>query len=124
MEYIEMGYDEIIDLAVSNWRIIKWNNHNKEDIKKNSMPLEYGTKKIKSILESKNVETIDLTGKYYDIGLAVDVVYNIDEDISAAERTIIQETISPIVFINNKVVKRGEVVIKNYQEEKQNDKND
>lgn len=118
MEYIEMGYDEIIDLAVSNWRITKWNNYNKEDIKKNSMPLEYSTKKIKSILESKNVETLDLTGKYYDIGLAVDVVYNIDEDISAAERTIIQETISPIVFINNKVVKRGEVVIKNYQEEK------
>jgi len=112
VKQIELGIEDIIELAVSSWRISKWNENNKIEFKMNTLPLEYSIRKIYTVLGLVNVEIIDPTGSYYDIGLAVDVVYSIDEDMNVEGKIIIHETLSPIILIDNKIVKRGEVVIK------------
>ena len=61
------------------------------------------------------MEIIDLTGKTYDAGLAVEVLGFSDGNEAGVVSSVVDETVSPIVVQDGIVAKHGQVVLRRQQ---------
>jgi hypothetical protein len=103
--------DDIKELAIAYWRLQKWSKN--PDIPKRII-VESALRSIQHYLNGMNIQVLDLTGRGYDPGLAVKIIY-CEEDASLnTDSFIISEMISPIIYQSGKLLRTGEVVIKKH----------
>lgn len=89
-------------LALSVWKIRRWLTKTNADKK---LTAEKALLNIERLLEDEGVSFVDLTGRKYDPGMAVEVVGESEDD----ENQLIIETVQPLITQNGKVVVRGQV---------------
>jgi hypothetical protein len=74
--------------------------------------LRYSVGRIEDVLKGVGLETVDLTGRKYDAGLAPEVSHVVLDDSLPEGRVIIEETISPIIMWHGQIIKPGQIVVK------------
>jgi hypothetical protein len=106
---ISVDQDALVDLAVYAWRLEVWLNDD-ATAASTGVP-RYVLRGINKLLDQCNVSSLDMTGSEFDAGLALDVVDTIEMDSVQPGLSMIGETVAPIVNINGKVVRHGQVVL-------------
>ena len=102
----------IIDLVTIAWSIEKICL--RSDTPAQMLPqLRYFGRRLAAVAQQLGAEAIDLTGRQFEEGLAVDVV---DVSGSREQQLVIAEMVSPIVQLDGKVAKFGEVLLAAVQE--------
>lgn len=96
------------NLALGVWKLKQW-------LQKAKVERKIGAEKalylIEKELNDENIEVIDITGKLYDAGLAVEVINNLNPEEKDSSKIFITEMIKPIIMKDNKVLVFGQVVI-------------
>ena len=100
---------DIKEIAISYWRIEKWLKNTNVERK---MAVTSSLRAIKKYLDGNNVEVIDLTGRKYDAGLAVEVIGRDYEGETPDEsKLIISEMLKAVVMQDGAVMQFGQVTI-------------
>jgi hypothetical protein len=110
-EIRRLDITSMIDLAIEIWRL-------QERLKKMSLSLGkddaasvFAGEKIRDIFSQIGIEIRDFTGQPYNEGMSLDVLtsdYPVGEN---PPHRIVQETISPAVYFDGKLVKMSQVII-------------
>lgn len=111
---VEFSYEALATLATEVWRLGQ-TLANSSDLQ-NSVALKYSVRKLRQTLEEQGCVFLDLTGKIYDAGLALEIIDV--EDTNANFQTenqetklFIKETIVPIILFENKLLVSGQVIL-------------
>jgi hypothetical protein len=67
-------------------------------------------------LSAHGLEVLDVTGRAYEPGLAVEVLDAYNDSTLPTGAQLIAETVAPIVLWRGSVVRYGQVVIKTFNE--------
>ena len=106
-EGIIVSVNEIADLAIEFWRLRQWMitiGHEKQ-----MAPLRHYYREMEQFLAACHVEIIDLVGREYDAGMAVDIIDSISATAGMGQ-TMIVETVSPLVIRNGQVIRYGKII--------------
>jgi hypothetical protein len=106
----EICEKDLAKLSIEIWRLqkkIKKISNNPKDISS----LDFSYRQLINYLCNMGVTFEDFQGQAYDAGLAVEVIENTTSNISKDSNPIILETIEPALFINNRLLKIGKVII-------------
>ena len=74
--------------------------------------MRYSARRITEVLKTVGLDTIDLTGRKYDAGLAPEVLNVILDDTIPKGQVLIEETVSPIVTWCGQIIKPGQIIVK------------
>ena len=102
----------MIDLAVEAWRLSQWVLANPIHAK---APARRADQRLQVFLNGLKLEVLDLTGKPYDLGLAVEVLGYTDESGVETTISVVDEMVSPIVVCDGRVAKHGQVILRRQQ---------
>lgn len=73
-------------------------------------PARHALRKIEDFLRQCELEVQSMDGRRFDAGLAARVVDVIDDPRLAAGQTVIEQTISPIIYWRGQVIKQAEII--------------
>jgi hypothetical protein len=73
-------------------------------------PARHALRKMEDFLKSCELEAQSMDGRAFDAGLAARVVDTIDDPNMPMGRTVIEQTISPIVYWRGQVIRPAEIV--------------
>lgn len=107
MSEIKISQEALAKMAVEVWRLGQ--NLSKLSDPSISIALKYSIKKLRQTLEDQGCQFLDLTGKPYDAGLALEVI-DIEKENKSSE-LVIKETIVPIILFQNKLLVSGQVIL-------------
>jgi hypothetical protein len=107
-DYIKIKVKSLINIAVEVWRLDKLNIESDSD----RIAIKRFINYLQRFLEEYKVEIIDLTEQPYEPGMAVEIVFTEGKDVLVPYKEIITEMVRPVVLIDGKVVKHGQVVTK------------
>lgn len=105
---VAIDTDKLVDLAIYTWRLDTWLAQ--QTLTSATVP-RYVVRGLNKFLDQCNVSALDITGTEFDPGLACDVVDSIEVDTLPPGSSIIGETVSPIVNINGKLARHGQIVL-------------
>jgi len=99
----------LADLGVAHWRLETWLADFTADGSK--AKLRHVARKIGALLEEAEITVEDPKGHVYDPGLAVEVIEDRDDTMTADDASaVIVETLSPIVRWRKEVIRHGLIV--------------
>ncbi len=101
--------DKLVDLAIYTWRLDAWLSQ-QPNASSSTVP-RYVIRGLNKFLDQCNVCALDITGTEFDAGLACDVVDSVEVDTLPPGASIIGETVSPIVNVNGKLARHGQIVL-------------
>jgi hypothetical protein len=105
-ETIECPLEMLSDLSIEAWRLGQWLSK----LDSQSSIGRHVLRKYERFFQDLGFEILDMSGKTYDPGMALDIIDSIHDDTLESGIEIIDETISPIVVFHERVVKHGQVV--------------
>ncbi|MBL8196773.1 MAG: hypothetical protein JNM06_23475 [Blastocatellia bacterium] len=107
-EMLAIPKETLATFAVEVWRLTQ----NIEKSPTNIVALRYSLRKLRQALEVEGCVFLDLTGKNYDSGLAIEVV-DIESDNQTTDLTelIIKEMLVPIILFQGKLLVSGQVIL-------------
>lgn len=113
-DQILLSKEVLATIAIETWRLEQ--NLTKLSDQHNFVAIKYSLRKLKQTLENQGCVFLDLVGKAYDAGLALEVIDVEECDITgkiAEEQTkfFIKETIVPIILLQNKLLVSGQVIL-------------
>lgn len=104
---VSMNTNELVDLAQQIWKIeTKLNEVEISETKLRA--IKSALSKIYSIFSLYNLKIKDYTGEKYNEGLNVEIRATVKEE--GIVSSYIKETISPMITIDNNIIKKAEVV--------------
>ena len=109
---LEVSLSSMAELAVECWRLERWAG----DPSESPPQARHVARRMKSFLDAHGLEVMDVTGRAYEPGLAVEVLDAYADATLTAGAKVIDETVSPIVLWRGAVVRHGRVVIKTSNE--------
>jgi hypothetical protein len=109
---IEVSLASLAELAVEWWRLDRW----AADASESPPQARHVARRMASFLSSHGLEVLDVTGRAYEPGLAVEVLDSYRDATLPPGAQLIAETVSPIVLWRGAVVRYGQVVIKTFNE--------
>ncbi|MDT5261103.1 MAG: hypothetical protein QOC61_107 [Acidobacteriota bacterium] len=98
----------LAELAVEWWRLDRWVRGAPDT----SPHVRHVARRLGKFLSDHGLEVVDITGRAYEPGLAVEVLDAFDDARLPAGSQLIDETIAPIVLLRGTVVRHGQVVIR------------
>lgn len=102
---------DIVDLAIEVWRLQERVKKMSAAMGKEDAASVFAAEKIRDIFSQIGIEVRDLTGQPYNEGMSLDVLardYPADENPT---HRIIQETISPAVYLDGELKKMSQVIL-------------
>jgi hypothetical protein len=108
-ESVEVSLQSLAELAVECWRLERWAGAAAESAPPQA---RHVARRMKSFLDAHGLEVLDVTGRAYEPGLAVEVLDAYADASLPSGARVIDETVSPIVLWRGSVVRHGQVVIK------------
>jgi hypothetical protein len=105
---INVTLASLAELAVEWWRLDRWAN-GAQDAPPHA---RHVARRLGKFLSEHGLEVVDLTGRSYEPGLAVEVVDAFDDAGLAAGAQVVDETVAPIVLLRGTVVRHGQVVVR------------
>src|SRR3954465_480675 len=89
--------EAMLTLAAETWRAMRELERMREQ--GTAIGLRYSLRKIRAALEEAGIAYLDLTGKRYDSGMAIDIIDVEGEDSKSAE-LVIKEMMAPVILLN------------------------
>lgn len=113
-DQIVLPKEVLATIAIETWRLEQ--NLTKLSDQHNSVAIKYSLKKLKQTLENQGCVFLDLVGKAYDAGLALEVIDVEENDLTSKitggqTKFFIKETIIPIILLQNKLLVSGQVIL-------------
>jgi len=105
---LELPVASIADLAVQWWRLARW----AAGVDEARLVPRHVARRFSRFLEEHGIEVVDLTGKPYEAGLAVEVLESFSDPCAPDGSEMVEETISPIVLWKGSVILHGQVVMR------------
>ena len=107
---LEVPLSSLAELAVECWRLERWAASFGPDAPVS--PARHVARRLAKFLNESELSTLDLTGRPYEPGLAVEVVDVVRDAHAPAGTETIEETLSPIVLWRGTVVRHGQVIVR------------
>jgi hypothetical protein len=98
----------LVNLGVEHWRLSTTLSRVLESA--GAGPLRHGLRKIDDFLKQCEIEVRNMTNQPFDAGLAVRVIDTVDDPQLGDGKSVIEETLSPMVLWRGQVVKPADVV--------------
>jgi hypothetical protein len=98
----------LVDLSVEHWRLARW----LDSVAPGSSAAlaRHALRRMGDFLKSQGLEARSLDGEIFDAGMAVKVIDVVDDPGLAEGKSVVEETVSPLVSWRGQVVRPGEVV--------------
>ena len=109
---LEVSLSSLAELAVECWRLERWAGG--EEV--NAPQARRVARRLGKFLSDNGLEVLDMTGRAYEPGLAVEVLDAYNDSTLAPGAQVVDETVSPIVLWRGSVVRHGQVVVKTSHE--------
>jgi hypothetical protein len=107
---LEVPLSSLAELAVECWRLERWAGSFGPDAPVS--PARHVARRLARFMAERELSVLDLTGRRYEPGLAVEVV-DVVRDAGAAEGAeVVEEMLSPIVLWRGTVVRHGQVIVR------------
>jgi hypothetical protein len=106
---LEITMEAACDISLECWRLTRAAALAEGN---DSAAIRYSARRITEVLKTVGLETIDLTGRKYDAGLAPEVLNVILDDTVPKDQVLIEETVSPIVTWCGRIIKPGQIIVK------------
>lgn len=101
----------LIDIALEAWRVGEHTRKLQAAANRDDPSIRFSIEKIQHILREIGIEIKDPTGDIYHEGMGLDVLtFDCGADAPPASR-VIQETVSPGIYYNGKLVKMAKVIV-------------
>jgi hypothetical protein len=107
---LEVSLSSLAELAVECWRLERWAAAFGPDAPVS--PARHVARRLGKFLGERELSVLDLTGRRYEPGLAVEVVDVSRDEGAHAGTEVVEEMLSPIVLWRGTVVRHGQVVVR------------
>lgn len=107
---LEVSLSSLAELSVEWWRLERWARGAEHEA--NVSHARHVARRLGKFLSERGFEVIDLTGRAYEPGLAVEVLDAFDDAHLDAGAQVVDETVAPIVLWRGAVVRHGQVVVR------------
>ncbi|HVF57223.1 MAG TPA: hypothetical protein VM934_13795 [Pyrinomonadaceae bacterium] len=100
----------LVEIAIECWRLERWLAVAHRE---GSAPhVRHVARRLAKFLGERELATLDITGRRYEPGLAVEVLDATDDEQLSEGTTIIDEMVAPIVLWRGTVVRHGQVIVR------------
>jgi hypothetical protein len=107
---LEVPLSSLIELAVESWRL---EGCLAEMAQTASVPKgRHIARRLQKFLAGRELTVLDLTGRKYEPGMSVEVLEATEDESLGENDRMIDEMVEPIVMWRGRVVKFGQVVIR------------
>jgi hypothetical protein len=107
---LAVSLSALAELAVEWWRLDRWANGAATE---NTPPhARHVARRLGKFLVEHDVTVIDLTGRDYAPGLAVEVLDAFDDESLPRGAEVVEEMVAPVVLWRGAVVRHGQVVVR------------
>ena len=107
---LEVPFASLVELAVEWWRLERWSEAANEDGA--AAHARHVARRLAKFLEGRELSVVDVTGRRYEPGLAVEVLDVITDEKLPEGAGVIDETVAPVVTWRGAVVRYGQVVVR------------
>lgn len=107
-ETIQCSLSQLVDLSVETWRLRQWVSN----VDSQNAMGRHICRKYERFFQEIGIEVLDMSGKPFEPGLAVEIVDSVQDEALEDEAVLVEEMIVPVVFYKNTVVKHGQVVVR------------
>lgn len=97
----------LAELAVEWWRLGR-----RAGPEEGSPQARHAARRLGKFLTDLGLEVLDVTGRAYEPGLAVEVLDAFEDARLAAGAQVVDETVAPVVLFRGAVVRHGQVIVK------------
>jgi hypothetical protein len=104
---LPVSLSSLAELAVEWWRLGR-----RADSEETSPQARHAARRLGKFLSDLGLEVLDVTGRAYEPGLAVEVLDAFEDGRLPAGSEVIDETIAPVVLFRGAVVRHGQVIVK------------
>jgi hypothetical protein len=105
---LNVSLSSLAELAVEWWRLERW-AAGAEDA---SPQARHAARRLGRFLSEHGLEVLDVTGRPYEPGLAVEVLDAFGDPRLPEGSQVVDETVAPVVLYRGAVVRHGQVVIR------------
>lgn len=112
---LEVSLTALAELAVEWWRLERWAG----GAEGAASHARHVARRMGRFLSERELTVLDLTGRRYEPGLAVEVLDVVRDAGAGAEQgtEVIDEMVSPIVLWRGTVVRHGQVIVRKVNDE-------
>jgi hypothetical protein len=109
---VDVPLPALVNLAVELWRLKTSLVGPRDGVPRGGLPpaVRHALRRVEDFLVACQIEVSDLEGQAFDVGLPLKVVDVIEDDALPLGRTVIAETLSPLVSWRGQVIKPADVV--------------
>jgi hypothetical protein len=105
---VPVSLNALAELAVEWWRLDRWANGAGGE----GAHARHAARRLARFLSEHGLEVLDVSGRAYEPGLAVEVLDAIRDARLPPGSQVIDETVAPVVLFRGTVVRHGQVVIR------------
>jgi len=105
---LNVSLSSLAELAVEWWRLERWAGGSEES----SPQARHAARRLGRFLSEHGLEVLDVTGRPYEPGLAVEVLDAFEDARLPAGSQVVDETVAPVVLYRGAVVRHGQVVVR------------
>ena len=105
---LDVSLSSLAELAVEWWRLERWAGAAEES----SPQARHAARRLGRFLAEHGLEVLDVTGRPYEPGLAVEVLDAFEDPRLPAGSQVVDETVEPVVLHHGAVVRHGQVIVR------------
>ena len=105
---LDVTLSSLAELAVEWWRLERWAAAAEES----SPQARHAARRLGRFLGEHGLEVLDVTGRPYEPGLAVEVLDAFEDASLPAGAQVVDETVAPVVLFRGAVVRHGQVIVR------------
>jgi hypothetical protein len=105
---LDVSLSSLAELAVEWWRLERWAGGSEES----SPQARHAARRLGRFLTDHGLEVLDVTGRPYEPGLAVEVLDAFQDPRLPAGSQVVDETVEPVVLHHGAVVRHGQVIVR------------
>ena len=105
---LPVALSSLVELAVEWWRLERWAG----EAEPAAPQARHVARRLGRFLSAHGLEVLDVTGRAYEPGLAVEVLDTFEDARLAPGAQVIDETVAPVVLFRGAVLRHGQVVVR------------
>jgi hypothetical protein len=105
---VPVSLSALAELAVEWWRLDRWANGAAGE----GAHARHVARRLARFLSEHGLEVLDVAGRAYEPGLAVEVLDAFGDARLPPGAQVIDETVAPVVLFRGTVVRHGQVVVR------------
>ncbi|MDT5272667.1 MAG: hypothetical protein QOH49_4853 [Acidobacteriota bacterium] len=105
---LNVALSSLAELAVEWWRLERWAGGSDDS----SPQARHVARRLGRFLSEHGLEVLDVTGRAYEPGLAVEVLDAFEDAGLPIGSQVVDETVAPVILYRGAVVRHGQVIVR------------